>query len=943
MNELSHKHRLFIDEMALNKEAADYGFEVLTKREIFEATMFEAIRAAGLLAAKENPGPTAAKAEGYVHIPYWPALDYLEGIARYSVESGNAVLANAVAETILDISTAKDDPHGPQDNYHTWRKFTEIISKLPSEAITDNLILQVNSWISSAYDRGMVVAAVGDALLPRLLKENNPRCRNQVSMLFDYVTRVRWMPTEAADPASQEPQFVADPYWLKKLLQDNAAVAIQQLGIELIELFRDRLCEIYSRGTRATASWLSRPAIEEHEQNHNWDDTANLLVNALRDSLIASIDHALNANVLGKLMEMYVSDAPIVRRIAIHVFDKKFAQISDQLLGTLDDRLLHEDCLHESYWFLKNHFSELPDETKVLLYGLIAKLAGEQPDIDSDDGARVWMQLRWLSAIEGQGFEQADQRLAALLANPKIKSVPDHPDFYSYMTSWSGPGPSPYTIDELVLFLDQSSLVSKVNAFVPKRNWPYGPTRRALTDTLELAIKQNAAKFFRHADLLLEMNRPYQYAFLNAFKDLWNLGSQETTDLNWEKVWRKLLEIAGRLLSEGFWKEEVVDDETMTPNRDWIPPIIVDLIKDGTRNDAHAFAPELLPAAGKVLTTILNHLPCKGEPPINDPMSYAINTPRGRAVDALFMFSLRTMRIADDEKRDRALVWKELEPIFEQELRNTNGNNFEFSTLAACYCAHLIYLGPKWFARHKVEILCPANDENFRCAMSGLAFAHTSKELYSHLRETGAIERAIASANLPEKSRDRIIERIVLAYLWSQEALDSPLLQSLFSENDEDDLDTAISFLWGLHNQGLSEEQVGLVLIFWRAASQWAIGRAQKPARILSRLAELICYVTHLDDADTDLILKLASFANENHSGYFFVEQLERLVKTYPSQVADFSLAYLGANGSEYDFEGRWMGIVTTLLEKNLRIKAIEIIDIMRKEPGFAELYRKIN
>jgi hypothetical protein len=202
--------------------------------------------------------------------------------------------------------------------------------------------------------------------------------------------------------------------------------------------------------------------------------------------------------------------------------------------------------------------------------------------------------------------------------------------------------------------------------------------------------------------------------------------------------------------------------------------------------------------------------------------------------------------------------------------------------------------------------------------------------------------RAMAAADLPEKSRDRIVERIALAYLWEQETLNSPVLQSLFTEERQGDLDTAIAFLWSIRNQELSDRQLELVLEFWRAATQWALELTKEPVTILARLTKLSCYVTRLDEGDTNRILSLAPYANANQASYCFVENLERLLSEYPQQVAEISLAYLKKNGSEYDYESRWLRIATALAEHGFRDQAIVITEILRKEPGFDELYRKI-
>jgi hypothetical protein len=58
-----------------------------------------------------------------------------------------------------------------------------------------------------------------------------------------------------------------------------------KVGRDAGNVFLERLREVFGYEGREVSSWLKRPAIEEHEQNHSWDGPENRFVEGLRDVL----------------------------------------------------------------------------------------------------------------------------------------------------------------------------------------------------------------------------------------------------------------------------------------------------------------------------------------------------------------------------------------------------------------------------------------------------------------------------------------------------------------------------------------------------------------------------------------------------------------------------------------------------------------------------------
>ena len=75
-----------------------------------------------------------------------------------------------------------------------------------------------------------------------------------------------------------------------------------------------------------------------------------------------------------------------------------------------------------------------------------------------------------------------------------------------------------------------------------------------------------------------------------------------------------------------------------------------------------------------------------------DALTHAMNTARGRCLEALIEYSLRHARILDDRKQDKNLFWERIRPVFEHELVACKDGNFEFSAFSGSYLPNFYYL-----------------------------------------------------------------------------------------------------------------------------------------------------------------------------------------------------------------------------------------------------------
>jgi hypothetical protein len=80
------------------------------------------------------------------------------------------------------------------------------------------------------------------------------------------------------------------------------------------------------------------------------------------------------------------------------------------------------------------------------------------------------------------------------------------------------------------------------------------------------------------------------------------------------------------LTGQGFWTEPVTDDGSLSPNRNWIPAVISEFLRAGTRTDKKAYDPALLPRTWSLTKILLKESDSEQEPSEGDALNKAINT-----------------------------------------------------------------------------------------------------------------------------------------------------------------------------------------------------------------------------------------------------------------------------------------------------------------------------
>lgn len=926
--------------MLEDEEFEQRGFELLLKRKDYEL-FFDALAAAGLFDPARNLGPVKAEKEGTFWVPQWRALAYLEAVARLSGERQDTVLAEKIMGVVRNVSLWRDEKGEPHDNYRTWFTFAHIIGLVPTESVSIDDVELLPIWLSR-LERTMVAHSLANGTLAKFIASSRKEDWQKACRILFHATAVEWVEDKLIEgEARPTPKPLIDAYWIKEIVNASAASLGAKIGAPLIELMDLRLREIFANKLGGQDTWLVRPAIEDHEQNHKWDLFENAFIEGMRDALMAWMDSAPN-DATSCLRALLASQFEIIERIAIYVVNEKFGVAKELVPRILNVEFFGRGHLHEMYQLLRSHFAAFNSAEKTATVAAIRniKLDGDAPELSS---RRIRItQKRWLTAIINQGWDDADKWMLEIAQDSDIAGDIPHPDFNSYMTSHTGFGPTPYSVQEIVAWATASVLVEKLNSFQPSNDWN-GPSLRSLSDAVVEAVAVAPNVFLNDLEKYKSVKPQFQYSLIEGFKRAWGAWDGSKNNFDWDIAWPKLIKFCGEILAdENFWKVAVSEKEPLAPTRDWVPATIAEFLRAGMRDDKKAFAPELLPNALAIITVLLERVEEEKSPRENDALNRAINTSKGKIVEALIDFALRSARVGDEKTGAHLQQWNAVEALFDRELASCREGNYDFSALMGAYVVNFQYLNADWVRDNFGKIFPVQFPGNCLSALDGLAFSPANGPLYDLLITNGVIDWALRQKIEGRHAPENLIQRIALAYLWGKENFSSPRFQYFYNNDGIEELSRMTRYFWSFGIK-LPTDARAKVVQYWAHTQSWAMQREPKPERLISMLSLLTCHIEMIGKQELDLLLGVAPYVGLEFNADKFFEELNRLVVSNPLEVEQVLRAVLEKYRPSYDFENKLLNLLTTLTSReDTKADALNSMNKVRYLPGVKELFETL-
>lgn len=239
--------------------------------------------------------------------------------------------------------------------------------------------------------------------------------------------------------------FKNDSYWLYELFQSIKEI-IEKNPLPyfryLVEQYHNVL-KVQNPKKDEYYGWLdhsyiSRPAIEDSEQNHGYSQS-DKMITMLRDI----IDSAENKQIQNEIVDILLKQKyPIFRRFALYMLTEKPEMLDYCKLLITKENLNNFVLTHEIYRFLKYKYSEIKPiiDVQTIIEGEKEKTE----DIDEHE-INKW-KLQWYKAIHENSGEY-EKEISDI--EERLGYKPDHLDYITYSDTKHG-WDSPLSKDELI-------------------------------------------------------------------------------------------------------------------------------------------------------------------------------------------------------------------------------------------------------------------------------------------------------------------------------------------------------------------------------------------------------------------------------------------------------------------------------------------------------------
>jgi hypothetical protein len=518
------------------------------------------------------------------------------------------------------------------------------------------------------------------------------------------------------------------------------------------------------------------------------------------------------------------------------------------------------------------------------------------------EGRTAYQRAIWLSAIKDYGND------IALLYQQDVDIIggePEHPDLSSYMSSGWVDHKSPYSMEEL-LSLNVTELVKQFNTYIESYQPTQGfnePGLEGLIKTLRQAVKAEPLRFYNQLNKFSDSDLSFVYALIESYRELWS----ENAKLPWDEIWNFLLDFCQEIIKQDrFWSEEnAKQKELFVANRHWIVGGIGDLIQLGTKSDQHAFSEKLLNQAEEIILILLKNEKGAEFKVDSDAVIVAINSPRGRCLEALINLTLRSCRLADKQDGNHIKIWTNFQPIYEAELTRTDISEYEFATLVVNYLPNFLYMSKDWVLANLDNIFNKDNYQKWLCAMSGYAYVSAVyEEIYKYLKEKDCLVLALDDENIKKRVDEKIIQNIVIAYINDFEKLEeeSSLIHQLLVRKKDTELSQLILFLWTLRQDDNKKIQTK-VLELWARILGVIDLNTRDGRRLASKLCNWSVFVDIVDEKNRGLILAVAPFAGDEYNSHDLLESIAKISVKQPFEAAEIWLRLLEGTSSDFPEE----------------------------------------
>jgi len=833
----------------------------------------------GYFAPKNNPPPEEVpNQKGSFTIPRWNVLDYLENVARQNANNPNDEVTASIINVVDSIINYKNEAGERIDNCTTDWVMVKVIFTLPVEKITEAHIEFVRTALRTRWSTASLVGSeVGTTAFSHLINHN---AKELLLKLLDVVLDYKKNDSRIPEKYSS----IIDEYWLNDMLEKHKIGIAKLCAIQAAEVALTKMRGIISDDTEQFHAAMIT-TIEDHPQMHFPNDYQCRLVRFVRDMYELAEPHQLRETIVSLIQ----GEHPIFKRIAIHTINVHYDELNSLFWEWSGNPLEEKWLKHELYELLKARSISFTKEQLAKVLNWIETKKYYIPDEIKEEPERnkytAYYKKEWLSAIVGTKDKDV------LSAYEKYEALeplqPDHPGFDFWMeTRWGGN----------VSLIDKNELLKKSNSELAKYlkdfkgtgKWKE-PDREDLSEAFRDCVTNYPERYSTDLDPFLDVDPMYQYALIRGLQDAWRANKT----FPWDDVLQFILKI---IAPDEFWNE-THKPEKRYDYRVQIVGQIADLIEEGAKDDRHAFDSNLLPVAEGILLLLGKKTKHQIEED-NRFMYLALNSPRGRILSSMVIYSLRYSRLLGKTTERWA---KPIKQYFDGLLSSPDQPPIEFYVTLGRYLPNLYYLDKEWVVSKVNQIFSITNDKAWQAAFTGYLYSTNAvyKDLYILLRQNGHYNKGLKTDFADSHCVERVVGHVCVGYLEEWEKLEDKqsLITQLIDSGNIGKLSEIIGFFWMLRDN-MTDKIRSKIKPLWKSLID-VLSKKEHDLEYQKAISELSRWLSLVDSIDEQILewLKLsAKYIETNFNSPFLVEYLLPHTAKTPDKVGQVLLAVLDTN-----------------------------------------------
>jgi len=663
------------------------------------------LRAKGFF--RNPPKPNLDEEKGTIGFPIWPESRYL------------ARMASQKAETVLEIIVQIPET----DNVRIHEDLLDAALAMPPK-VSVKLLENAKQWAKLKYSNIILPEKFGD-LISHLAKGGEidaslGLARVVLEILPDPKEKEK---EDARYGLPPEPTARFDEWDYRKILNKNIPDLVKAGGIPAFELLCDlletaiRLSQREKNGkAQSDYSWIWRPAIENHPQNHP-HGVKDSLVNSVRDAALAIAQ--TNKELTSVLIEKLESRPWLIfQRISLHLLRHTKDVTLEMSSKRLTNRSFFDEpgCRHEYALLLDSCFRSLSESNQKIILNWIEggpdlekfkkrqeEFTGKRPSHEEAKRyGKCWQRdrLAWFKDNLPEAWKKRYKELVAEVGEP------EHSEFASYSASWVGPT-SPKTREEL-----QAMSISEIAEFC--RSWKppeerMTPSREGLGRVLASFVAEDPLRFSEAASEFRGLHPTYVRALISGLRDA--LGKQPSFN------WCLVLDLCNWVLSQ---PSEITGNDLSVADEDphwgWTRKSIADLLSKGFDAESGGLTYDFRDIVWKIIEPLTEDPDPTPEHEAKyggsnmDPATLSINTTRGEAMHAAIRYALWIRRNIESQPNAKKRLnqgfneMPEVRKVLEDHLDTSLEPSLAVRSVYGQWFPWLVLLDQSWAKDHADQV-----------------------------------------------------------------------------------------------------------------------------------------------------------------------------------------------------------------------------------------------